>query len=102
MRTEILQKYALLAALIGAPLFVLAKSFHAGPSFIIWSCGSLLVFFCCSLAATLFSGVTYGSGFERIERKAKPGRFWLMVGAYIFVCCVFVFGIIQGFSGYTM
>jgi len=42
-------------------------------------------------------------GFERIERKAKPGRFWLMVGAYILCLLRLVFsGFFKGFQGYTM
>lgn len=62
----------------------------------------LILIFSASLASTLYSGVAYGASFERIERKAKPGKFWLMVGAHVFVCCAGAFGISQGLSGYTM
>jgi hypothetical protein len=102
MRSEFIQKYALLAALIGTPLFVVAKFNHADPGFLVWTCGLLLLIFCSSLAATLFSGIAYGAGFERIERQARPGRYWLVVGAHVFVCCAGVFGVAQGLSGYTM
>jgi hypothetical protein len=102
MRNGFIQKYALLAAVVGAPLFAIAKFNHAGPGFLVWVCGLLLPLFCGSLIAMLCSGVAYGSGFERIERKTKPGRFWLVFVSHVFVCCVALFGTIQGLSGYTM
>ncbi len=102
MRSDLIQKYALLVALIGAPLFVVARFHRAGPEFLVWGAGLFLLVFFCSLVATLISGIAYGAGFERIERKTRPVRFWLVVGAHVFVCCVSVFGIMQGMSGYRM
>ena len=102
VRSEWVQKYALLLAIIGTPTFAVAQYMHTGPRFIIWSSILIILVFSASLASTLYSGIGYGANFERIERKAKPGRYWLVVGAHVFVCVVGAFGISQGMSGYTM
>jgi len=92
MRSEFIQKYALLAAYIGTPLFLLAsmdKYQHARRVILLWGSGPLLLIFIWSLVATLSSGVAYGAGYERIERKTRPRGFWSVVAAHVFVCCIF-------------
>jgi hypothetical protein len=99
MNNERFQKYALIVALIGTPFFLLmsAGKTHREPNTLLISLsGVLLIIFCCSLAATLRSGVAIGSGFQRFERKKSPGKFWFVVAAQIFVCCVFIGVIIAG------
>jgi hypothetical protein len=101
MRNGAFQKYALLAALIGAPLFMLASvnnSHRAPRGILVFGSIMLLLVFCCSLAATLLSGIAIGKGFERIDRRTRPGTFWLVVGAQIFVCCACIFAVLRGLS----
>jgi hypothetical protein len=95
--TLFIQKYSLLAMYIAVPIFLLANRFHhAWPPFLVVGCAVLLIISLCSMAATLFSGIAFGTGFQPYERKSRPGAFWLIIVAQTFVCFVCVFAIIQG------
>jgi len=100
MRTHAIQRYSLLAAYIGAPIFMLASVGHeARPTFLVWSGTLYLGIFCCSVTATLLTGVAYGKGFEPFDRRKRPGFFWLLVALQIVLCGILIYAIMHGLAG---
>src|SRR5438046_6263317 len=90
-----IQKYSLLAASIGTPIFLLAGN-HARPPLLISGGGFFFVIFCWALIATVSSGVAFDSPFKMYTRSARPGRFWALVVAQVFVCCICGFAVVRG------
>ncbi len=79
-----IQKHSLTAAYIGFPIVVL-MGHHAPRGLQIGIGGLLAVIFCWAGVASLLSGVAFGAGYIRYERKTKPKQFWLLIVTDIFV-----------------